>query len=239
MWTKERGTRKIKKPPMKHALDAVNVILPCSQWEAAEMCFLQSGPIWMGCGAADCAELVIHRGTLTVCSGGRYLNQEAPTWVVREENGRGTVSMLSNRQKGDSAVKWFLTSATPETVCFGLYCLHVRLTSHLVQTGRAVSVALCIFSITLVVTRSTETPRRLIHFRWIHFRVGKRRPTDSVANWMARLFFIKRKYLLKSLRLIHVYEMMSNISLLVFEPVATDRSPVTLCFPRQDNFAFV
>lgn len=59
----------------------------------------------MGRGAADCAELVIHRGTLTVCSGGRYLNQEASTWVVREENGSGTVSQLANRQKGVSAVK--------------------------------------------------------------------------------------------------------------------------------------
>lgn len=111
------GQKKKEKPPMKLALDAVNIILPCSQWEAAEMCFLQSGPIWMGCSAADCAALVIHRGTLTACSGERYLNQKAPTWVVREESGRGTVSMLAKRQKGDGAFRSFLISTTPETVC--------------------------------------------------------------------------------------------------------------------------
>lgn len=133
MWTGK------KMPPMKLALDPVNIILPRSQWEAAAMCFLQSGPIWMGCGAADCVELVIHRGTLTVCSGGRYLNQEASTWVVREENGSGTVSELVNRQKGDSAVKWFLISHTRNCL-FIPYCLHVRLTLDLVRTGRAVSV---------------------------------------------------------------------------------------------------
>lgn len=58
----------------------------------------------------------------------------------------------------------------------------------------------------------------LIHFRWIHFRVGKRRPTDSAANEMARLFFIKRKYLFKSLGLMLFHEMMSNISLLALKP---------------------
>lgn len=157
MWMGEK-----KMPPMKLALDPVNIILPRSQWEAAEMCFLQSGPIWMGCGAADCVELVIHRGTLTVCSGGRYLNQEASTWVVREENGSGTVSKPANRQKGDSAVKWFLISHTRNCL-FGPYCLHVRLTLHLVWTDWAVSVALCIFSVTLVVTLSTEPPLCL-HF---------------------------------------------------------------------------
>lgn len=162
--------------PMKLALDAVNIILPCSQKEAAEMSFLQSGPIWMGCGAADCAALVIHRGTLTVCSGGRYLNQEAPTWVVREENGIGTVSMLANRQKGNGAVKWFLTSLTPETVCWA----SIARMPDWPWTGRAVSVAMCIFSITLVVTLSTDPPLRLIHFRWIHFRVGKRHPADRL-----------------------------------------------------------
>lgn len=61
----------------------------------------------MGCGAADCAALVIHRGTLTVCSGGRYLNQEAPTWVVREENGIGTVYMLANSRKATEQLSDF------------------------------------------------------------------------------------------------------------------------------------
>lgn len=38
------------------------------------MSFLQSQHIWIGCGPTDCAGFVLHEGTLTVCSGGRYLN---------------------------------------------------------------------------------------------------------------------------------------------------------------------
>lgn len=46
--------------------------------------------------------------------------------------------------------------------------------------------------------------------------------------------------------MIHFYEMMSNISLLALAPiatlgevVATDRTPITSCSPKQSNLAFV
>lgn len=38
------------------------------------MSFPQSQHIWIGCGTTDCAGFVLHEGTLTVCSGGRYRN---------------------------------------------------------------------------------------------------------------------------------------------------------------------
>lgn len=63
------------------------------------MRFLQSARIWIGCGATDCAEFVVHGGTLTVCSGGRYLNQETSTWVVAEENENEMAPVLANKQK--------------------------------------------------------------------------------------------------------------------------------------------
>lgn len=55
-------------------LIAVSIILLLSWCKTAKMCFLQSREIWIGCGPTDCAGFVLHEGTLTVCSGGRYLN---------------------------------------------------------------------------------------------------------------------------------------------------------------------
>lgn len=39
-----------------------------------QLCFLLPQQTWIGCGPTDCGGFVLHEGTLTVCSGGRYLN---------------------------------------------------------------------------------------------------------------------------------------------------------------------
>lgn len=57
-------------PPKKHAFNPHLF----SQSKTAKVSFLQSQHIWIGCGPTDCAGFVLHEGTLTVCSGGRYLN---------------------------------------------------------------------------------------------------------------------------------------------------------------------
>lgn len=62
-----------KMPPMQ-VLTTLSIILLFSQCKTAKMCFLQSEQIWIGCGPTDCTVFVIYEGTLTVCSGGRYLN---------------------------------------------------------------------------------------------------------------------------------------------------------------------
>lgn len=163
-------------------------------------------------------------------SGGNYMGGKRGEW---KWNSIHACQQAERRSKVPRQISF----ARPSNACMSDWpCIVLELAER--------SASLCaFFPLTLVVTLSTEPPLRLnlklIHFRWIHFRVGKRRPTNSAANWMARLFFIKHKYLFKSLCLTRVYELMSNISLLVLEHVATDRSPVTLCFARQGNLAFV
>lgn len=55
-------------------LITISITLLLSQCRTTKMCFLQSRQIWIGCGSTDCAGFGLHEGTLTVCSGGRYLN---------------------------------------------------------------------------------------------------------------------------------------------------------------------
>lgn len=42
--------------------------------KTCQMCFPKSQQIWMGSLPTDCARIVLHEGTLTVCSEGIYLN---------------------------------------------------------------------------------------------------------------------------------------------------------------------
>lgn len=146
--------------------------------------------IWIGCGLTDCAGFVLHEGTLTLCSQGRYLIGDIHMggkggkckWngiharflcMLKGKHAEGYMSMqkLISTQHDTNRIH-------RRRIFILYYCMQERWPNMVlvsVGTHQAVSVALYIFSFTLVVSLFPST-FSLIHFSCLHSELVKDAP---------------------------------------------------------------